>query len=69
MSAKLPWQELMRAGLGVLRLPADQFWAMTPRELAAALQCLAPARASAPTRPEFERLRGLFPDRKDIRDG
>lgn len=33
----LPWPALMRAGLGRLRLPPETFWAMTPRELAAAL--------------------------------
>ncbi|MDX2288551.1 MAG: phage tail assembly chaperone [Hyphomicrobiaceae bacterium] len=27
----------MAAGLGVLRLPPREFWAMTPRELSAAL--------------------------------
>ncbi len=32
----LPWGALMRLGLGVLRLGAEEFWAMTPRELAAA---------------------------------
>ncbi len=32
----LPWGALMRLGLGALRLSAEAFWAMTPRELAAA---------------------------------
>jgi len=28
------WPALMRLGLGQLRLPPDQFWALTPAELA-----------------------------------
>jgi uncharacterized phage protein (TIGR02216 family) len=32
-----PWAEVMAAGLGLLRLAPRAFWAMTPRELAAAL--------------------------------
>ena len=31
-----PWEMTMRIGLGILRLPPGDFWAMTPRELAAA---------------------------------
>lgn len=31
-----PWDEAMRFGLGMLRLSPREFWAMTPRELAAA---------------------------------
>ena len=33
-----PWQEAMRVGFGVLRLSPAAFWAMTPRELAAAIE-------------------------------
>ena len=32
-----PWHEAMGFGLGVLRLAPDQFWRMTPRELACAV--------------------------------
>ena len=28
-----PWKEAMRFGLGVLRLPPEAFWKMSPREL------------------------------------
>lgn len=31
-----PWREAMAFGLGVLRLRPSDFWAMTPREFAAA---------------------------------
>lgn len=31
---RFDWPALMRLGLGQLRLPPDQFWALTPAELA-----------------------------------
>ncbi|MBB5537393.1 putative phage protein (TIGR02216 family) [Rhizobium giardinii] len=51
----------MHAGLCLLRLPAKDFWAMTPRELQAALGGLRP-RATAPARAGLEALMGAFPD-------
>ncbi|MCP1198129.1 phage tail assembly chaperone [Notoacmeibacter sp. MSK16QG-6] len=39
----------MRVGLGVLHLPPSEFWAMTPRELAAAMGRTGPGDAE-PTR-------------------
>ena len=35
----------MGFGLGVLRLSPDEFWHMTPRELAAAIEAVTGARA------------------------
>ena len=32
-----PWKQAMGFGLGVLRLSPQQFWSMTPRELACAI--------------------------------
>ena len=54
----------MAFGLGHLRLAPSDFWAMTPRELAAAARALAPPRAavSAPGRAELDALLALFPD-------
>ncbi len=52
----------MAAGLGLLRLSPDAFWAMTPREFAAAIGSLVPL----PARPSRRDLGGLmqrFPDR------
>ncbi len=34
----IDWSVLMRLGLGVLRLPPDDFWAMTPVEFRRALE-------------------------------
>ena len=60
----LDWDGLMRLGLGALRLPPDQFWAMTPLELCRALEGagLRPIRGSALDRSALERLMAAFPD-------
>lgn len=34
----LPWPELMRIGMGQLRMAPDQFWACTPKEFKAVLE-------------------------------
>lgn len=52
----------MRFGLGVLRLPPASFWAMTPRELALALEAFGPRLGAAPGRAALERMMGAFPD-------
>lgn len=54
----------MAFGLGVLRLAPPQFWAMTPRELDAALRGLfgPPARARTPTRTVLDTLMQAYPD-------
>ncbi|HQS10239.1 MAG TPA: phage tail assembly chaperone [Xanthobacteraceae bacterium] len=57
-----PWEEAMRAGLGLLRLPPDQFWRMTPRELAAALSAFAPDPRAGLDRAGLAALMRRFPD-------
>lgn len=57
-----PWKEAMRFGLGVLRLPPRDFWAMSPRELAAAWGAVMGERAGPLGRTELERLMESFPD-------
>jgi uncharacterized phage protein (TIGR02216 family) len=54
----------MAAGLGLLRLPPSHFWAMTPRELAAALRILHGNTAydTAISRRDLARLMQRFPD-------
>jgi uncharacterized phage protein (TIGR02216 family) len=37
MSEAFPWARIMHLGLGILRLPPEQFWRSTLRELATAL--------------------------------
>jgi len=63
-----PWPQVLAIGLGVLRLPPEQFWRMTPRELAAALRGLYGEPAAPIDRGSFEALARRFPDvarRKD----
>ncbi len=54
----------MSLGLGVLRLSPTQFWAMTPRELDAAIRGLMgpPAAALTPSRSGLDQLMQRFPD-------
>jgi uncharacterized phage protein (TIGR02216 family) len=57
-----PWDAAMRFGLGVLRLPPREFWAMTPRELAAAWGAVMGERSGPLERPTLETLMERFPD-------
>lgn len=58
------WAALMRLGLGALRLPPETFWAMTPAELARALEGAGlvpvPSRAMGPK--GLAALMDRFPD-------
>lgn len=58
-----PWHEAMRFGFGVLRLGAREFWGLTPRELAAAVEGAGGrSRGRPPDRPTIDRLMAAFPD-------
>jgi uncharacterized phage protein (TIGR02216 family) len=59
---RLPWPQVLAIGLGVLRLPPEQFWRMTPREFAAALRGLHGEPAGPLDRVSFEALARRFPD-------
>ena len=53
----------MAAGLGFLRLPPSVFWAMTPRELSAALDWSAGSSAPVPlARDGLAALSARYPD-------
>ncbi|SHE61574.1 phage conserved hypothetical protein [Kaistia soli DSM 19436] len=63
MSAKpFPWRDAMAIGFGVLRLSSRDFWAMTPRELAAAIEGLGGGVAQPLDRATFEALARRYPD-------
>ncbi len=61
----IPWADVMRIGLGTLRFAPQTFWAMTPKEFAAAVQGLAGTsrRTSAPDRQSLLQLMQQYPDR------
>ena len=67
MSA-FPWDEAMRFGFGTLRLGARDFWGLTPRELAAAVEGAGGrVRTSPPPRAALDRLLAAFPDEEQSR--
>ena len=60
-----PWKSAMAFGLGVLRLAPGDFWRMTPRELACAIEAV--RRNSAPlTRVRFDELMQRYPDVRQL---
>lgn len=54
----------MTVGLGLLRLAPSAFWAMTPREMAAAMGTPRTRPGIAPGRARLAELMTVFPDRK-----
>ncbi len=58
----MDWAALMRVGLGILRLPPEVFWAMTPREFLAAAEPWMGTGAAPMGRSELDELRARFPD-------
>jgi uncharacterized phage protein (TIGR02216 family) len=58
-----PWDEAIGFGLGVLKLPSEQFWRMTPRELALAAQA-ASGRSAPLARTELAQLMTRYPDER-----
>ncbi len=52
----------MAIGLGLLRLPPQAFWAMTPLEFERAMRALTPARLLPPGRGDLAALMQAFPD-------
>lgn len=55
-----PWREAMGFACRTLRYTPEQFWALTPRELAELIQAAQPA-ADAPSRREFDALLAACP--------
>jgi uncharacterized phage protein (TIGR02216 family) len=56
-----PWARAIGFGLGVLRLPPEQFWKMTPRELALAIEAVS-GRTAPLDRAAFTDLMTRYPD-------
>jgi uncharacterized phage protein (TIGR02216 family) len=56
-----PWKQAIGFGLGTLRLSPDQFWRMTPRELAYAVE-VASGKASPLDRLSLAQLMKRYPD-------
>jgi uncharacterized phage protein (TIGR02216 family) len=56
-----PWKQAIGFGLGVLRLAPEQFWRMTPRELAYAIEAVT-GRSAPLTRDALSQLMTRYPD-------
>jgi uncharacterized phage protein (TIGR02216 family) len=56
------WRAAIGFGLGVLRLPPDAFWRMTPRELALAIEAVTGRAAPPIGRTALAELMRRFPD-------
>ncbi|NDA45975.1 MAG: phage tail assembly chaperone [Alphaproteobacteria bacterium] len=68
MSAKrlaFPWQEAMSFGFGYMKLSSKDFWALTPKELHAAMSFLAPSPLTYPDQQSLQRLMTLYPDHNE----
>jgi uncharacterized phage protein (TIGR02216 family) len=59
--APFPWKRAIGIGLGILRLPPESFWRMTPRELALAIEALT-GRGEALPRGALHELMKRYPD-------
>ncbi|MEM7499093.1 MAG: phage tail assembly chaperone [Pseudomonadota bacterium] len=66
MTGRIGWDDLMRLGLGALRLAPEVFWSMTPVELERALEGAGLGRfgRSGPSRAGLLALMERFPDRE-----
>ncbi|QEL23033.1 phage tail assembly chaperone [Bosea sp. F3-2] len=60
--AAFPWNDVMAFGLGRLAWPPGQFWAATPREIAAALKAHRSAEAGVTDRAVLSALMAAYPD-------
>ncbi|MGO4173586.1 phage tail assembly chaperone [Bosea sp. TAF32] len=61
-SAAFPWSDVMAFGLGRLAWPPEQFWAATPREIAAALRAHQSEAGGATDRAALAALMAAHPD-------
>lgn len=61
--APFPWKQAIGFGLGVLRLAPEQFWRMTPRELAYAIEA-ASGRGAPIDRAALTQLMTRYPDER-----
>jgi len=66
----LPWQDLMRIGLGQLKLPPSQFWKMTPKELKCAIEgelktFVGNGQQDPLSKSNLEKLMKKFPDKSE----
>lgn len=59
----------MAFGFAVMRLSPAEFWAMTPRELAAAMRAFGHGAHAPPDRADLSNLMNAYPDSRGPSDG
>jgi uncharacterized phage protein (TIGR02216 family) len=59
-----PWKDAIGFGLGVLKLPPEAFWRMTPRELAVAVEAVRGRTGASLARAGLDELMRRFPDER-----
>jgi uncharacterized phage protein (TIGR02216 family) len=62
ITAPFDWRSAIGFGLGVLRLPPETFWRMTPRELALAIEAVTGRPAATIERSALVGLMQRYPD-------
>lgn len=67
--ARFPWRRAMELGLGRLGRSPTEFWAMTPRELEAAIAGAIGVGPQPLSREDLDRLISRFPDPATEEDG
>jgi uncharacterized phage protein (TIGR02216 family) len=60
-----PWDKAIGFGIGVLKLSSAEFWRLTPRELALAMQAVNP-RGAVLTRADLTQLMTRHPDGRPV---
>jgi uncharacterized phage protein (TIGR02216 family) len=63
MAETFPWRQAMAFGLGRQKLSSRDFWAMTPRELAAAVEGIVGVPPLPLDRGVLDALIARYPDR------
>ena len=62
LAEPFPWKQAIGFGLGVLRLSPTAFWAMTPRELAYAIEAVCGGGGAPLPRETLNELMTRYPD-------
>ncbi len=57
-----PWERVIGFALGILRLPPDAFWRMTPREFSLAILAITERSGAPLQRADLELMMSRFPD-------
>lgn len=59
-----PWDNVMQFGFSVLRLSSEEFWSMTPREIAFAMRSANTSKNKPISRSGLDHLLQQFPDQR-----